>query len=57
LEAERELRTQIERSMATGLRWAYLDWHMVPEAGWPRSDMNEMFLGLCRSVAKKLGRD
>jgi predicted glycoside hydrolase/deacetylase ChbG (UPF0249 family) len=47
-EVEREVRAQIEKCRATGLRFIYLDWHMASNGGKKRPDIEELFRRLCR---------
>ncbi|MDD4018848.1 MAG: ChbG/HpnK family deacetylase [Kiritimatiellae bacterium] len=42
-EVEREVRAQIEKCVATGLRFIYLDWHMASNGGKDRPDIVALF--------------
>ncbi len=47
-EVEKEVRAQIEKCQATGLKFIYLDWHMASSGGKERPDIEELFRRLCR---------
>ena len=47
-EVEKEVRAQIEKCQATGLKFIYLDWHMASNGGKERPDIEELFRHLCR---------
>jgi len=47
-EVEREVRAQIQKCVATGLRFIYLDWHMSSNGGKDRPDIVELFQRLSR---------
>ena len=47
-EVEKEVRSQIEKCQATGLRFVYLDWHMASNGGKDRPDIEELFRRLAR---------
>jgi hypothetical protein len=42
-EVEKEVRAQIEKCVATGLRFIYLDWHMTSNGGKDRPDIIALF--------------
>lgn len=47
-EVEREIRAQIEKCLASGLRFVYLDWHMASNGGKERPDIAALFPRLAR---------
>lgn len=47
-EVEKEVRAQIEKCRATGLRFIYLDWHMSSNGGGKRPDIVALFQRLSR---------
>jgi len=47
-EVEKEVRAQIEKCRATGLRFIYLDWHMASNGGKERPEIEELFRRLSR---------
>jgi predicted glycoside hydrolase/deacetylase ChbG (UPF0249 family) len=45
-EVEKEIRAQINKALATGLKFVYIDWHMASGGGKARPDIGALYLRL-----------
>jgi predicted glycoside hydrolase/deacetylase ChbG (UPF0249 family) len=56
-EVEKEMRAQIKKCQATGLRFVYLDWHIASQGGTKRPDIAELYPRLAREYRLLLAQD
>lgn len=56
-EVEKEVRAQIEKCQASGLRFVYLDWHMASNGGKEHPEIEALFQDLCREYGLLYSHD
>lgn len=56
-EVEKEIRAQIAKCLATGLRFVYLDWHIASQGGTKRPDIAALYPRLARQYRLLLAQD